>query len=331
MAEMMGPFDPASPCLTTFCKRISKEDFEKQASDYTQDALAELLQYLEYNPTAYHNILRKRKREDAESGGIFSYLKAKMLTTMFGDEYLERLDQKEAKQKMAKLKDDIRSSYDYAEEAKGSGKRFSRRIANRCQLQKESNDNVAKNLEFELGSSNQPKSLPKNTATTISGQNQTIFLPEPPPPPQVLPPPPPPPPPPPLCAHVPGHGGSKDANQEDKLLQLQTKMKKSDGPVTRSHVNKSRVGSGQSESAADQLLASLKDPNTRAALRPIGNSELTPCERRQKAANVDKENEFSLFNHQLITKFQNARSPKSPIDSQYLSDVSTPDSFATSP
>ena len=115
MAEMMGPFDPASPCLTTFCKRISKEDFEKQASDYTQDALAELLQYLEYNPTAYHNILRKRKREDAESGGIFSYLKAKMLTTMFGDEYLERLDQKEAKQKMAKLKDDIRSSYDYAE------------------------------------------------------------------------------------------------------------------------------------------------------------------------------------------------------------------------
>ena len=115
MAELMGPFDPASPCLTTFCKRISKEDFEKQASDYTENALAELIEYLEYNPTAYHNILRKRKREDAEKGGILSYIKAKMLTTVFGDEYLERVDEREAKQKLAALKDDIRSSYDYAE------------------------------------------------------------------------------------------------------------------------------------------------------------------------------------------------------------------------
>ena len=115
MAELMGPYDPASPCLTTFCKRISKDDYEKQASDYTQNALAELIEYLEYNPTAYHNILRKRKREDAESGGVFSFLKAKMLTTIFGDEYLEKLDESEAKKKLSALKDDIRSSYDYAE------------------------------------------------------------------------------------------------------------------------------------------------------------------------------------------------------------------------
>lgn len=115
MAELMGPYDPASPSLTTFCKRMSKEDFEKQASDYTQNALAELIEYLEYNPTAYHNILRKRKREDAEKGGVFSFLKAKMLTTIFGDEYLEKIDESEAKKKLSALKDDIRCSYDYAE------------------------------------------------------------------------------------------------------------------------------------------------------------------------------------------------------------------------
>ena len=112
---MMGPYDPASPCLTTFCKRISTEDFEKQGSEYTQNALAELIEYLEYNPTAYHNILRKRKREDAENGGIFSWLKAKMLSTIKGDEYLERLDRNEAKGKLCTLKDDIISSYNYSE------------------------------------------------------------------------------------------------------------------------------------------------------------------------------------------------------------------------
>lgn len=115
MAEMMGPYDPASPCITTFCKRISKEEHEKQASDYTQKALAELIEYLEYNPTAYHNILRKRKREDAENAGVFSWLKVKMLSTMFGDEYPEKLDESEVKGKLSTLKEEIISSYNYAE------------------------------------------------------------------------------------------------------------------------------------------------------------------------------------------------------------------------
>ena len=103
--------------------------------------------------------------------------------------------------------------------------------------------------------------------------------------------------------------------------------------LPRSQLNAKKIGKETNESAADQLMASIKNPNTRAALKTVGNPELSPYQRSQNlnSANIDKENEFPLFNQQLITKFQNARSPKSPMDSQYLSDVSTPDSFATSP
>ena len=115
MAELMGPYDPASPCLTTFCQRISVAEHDRLASDYTQKALAELINYLEYNPTAYHNILRKRKREDAENSGVFSWLKVKVLSSVYGDEHVEKLDDGEAKMKLSSLKNDIMSSYNYSE------------------------------------------------------------------------------------------------------------------------------------------------------------------------------------------------------------------------
>ena len=88
-----------------------------------------------------------------------------------------------------------------------------------------------------------------------------------------------------------------------------------------------------SESVTSQLMASISNPNTRAALKPVGDPDITPYQKRHllNNPNSDKENDFPLFNQQLITKFQNTRSPKSPVDSSYMSDVSSPDSFATSP
>ena len=115
MAELFDQFDPASPCTTSFCSRISKEEYEKQGSDLTQQAVADLIRYLDYNPTAYHNILRKRKREDEENAGVLSWLKVKMFTAMFGDEYCEKLDDNETKQKLTALKDEMIRAYNYSE------------------------------------------------------------------------------------------------------------------------------------------------------------------------------------------------------------------------
>ena len=115
MAEMLGPYDPASPSLTTSCKRITSADYEKEGSDYTQQALTQLIQYLEYNPTAYHNVLRKRKREDAENAGVFSWLKVKMLSTVYGEEHCENMSDDALRQKLTSLKSEMVSSYNYAE------------------------------------------------------------------------------------------------------------------------------------------------------------------------------------------------------------------------
>lgn len=88
-----------------------------------------------------------------------------------------------------------------------------------------------------------------------------------------------------------------------------------------------------SDATADDLIAMLKNPNIRATLKPVGNSDFTPYQRQQQKKNsaTNKENDFPLFNQQLISKFLNARSPKSPEGTEFLSDVSSPDSFACSP
>ncbi len=115
MAETFGPYDPASPCLTTICKRVSVKEYEEQASKATEDGIAEIIRYLEYNPTAYYNILRKRKREELENGGVFSWLKVKMMSAVLGDEFVEQIDPAEAKQKMSELKEEMISAYNYSE------------------------------------------------------------------------------------------------------------------------------------------------------------------------------------------------------------------------
>ena len=115
MAGILGPYDPASPSVTTFCKRISKQEHEKQVAETTQQAVADLIKYLEYNPTAYYNILRKRKREDKENEGVVSWMKVKMLSVIHGEDYCEQLEPGEGRLKLASLKDEMIDVYDYAE------------------------------------------------------------------------------------------------------------------------------------------------------------------------------------------------------------------------
>ena len=87
----------------------------------------------------------------------------------------------------------------FSAEAKGSGKRFSRRIANRTRLSnihRESDGKIAKKLEIELECSNQSNNVTNiSSSATAPGHKQTTVIPVPPPPPPVLPPPPPPLPP----------------------------------------------------------------------------------------------------------------------------------------
>jgi uncharacterized protein YozE (UPF0346 family) len=75
MAGVMDEYDPPTPVSKVYCTRLSNAEYEDQASRCTEDALAELIQYLENNPSSYRRVVSSRKKEEGENAGFFSYAK----------------------------------------------------------------------------------------------------------------------------------------------------------------------------------------------------------------------------------------------------------------
>lgn len=78
MAGIMDEYDPATPVSKTYCARLTTDQYEKQASSCTADSLAELIDYLEANPGSYRRVLAKRRKEEEESAGFFSFAKVSL-------------------------------------------------------------------------------------------------------------------------------------------------------------------------------------------------------------------------------------------------------------
>ena len=79
MAGIMDEYDPPTPVTKAYCSRLSAEEYENQASSCTENAIAELVQYLEKNPASYRKALAEKKKEKLENTGLFSYAKANSL------------------------------------------------------------------------------------------------------------------------------------------------------------------------------------------------------------------------------------------------------------
>ena len=76
MAGVMNEYDEATPLKSSYCaRRLTEEEYEEETSDYTQKCLEQLMQYLDENPGDYERVVKKRKKEEAENSGIFSYVK----------------------------------------------------------------------------------------------------------------------------------------------------------------------------------------------------------------------------------------------------------------
>jgi len=128
MTECLDEFDAPSPMPTKFCSRISLTEYEENASRNTETGLKDLLEYLQYNPTVYYEIMAKRKREELDNAGFLSYLRSR-LTEWYTGSSTETVDPEQAKKQLNDLKDSIVKSFNYCQEAKGSTRRFSARIA----------------------------------------------------------------------------------------------------------------------------------------------------------------------------------------------------------
>ena len=73
----MDEYDPATPVSKMYCAKLNSGEYEDQASLCTEDALAELIQYLEKNPASYRRVMSSRKKQEEENAGFFSYAKVK--------------------------------------------------------------------------------------------------------------------------------------------------------------------------------------------------------------------------------------------------------------
>ena len=77
MAGVLNEFDEPTPLKSTFCAKLTEEQYEEQKLNYTDEALNDLITYLEKNPEDYANVIKKRKKEEAEESGLISYMRVR--------------------------------------------------------------------------------------------------------------------------------------------------------------------------------------------------------------------------------------------------------------
>ena len=75
MAGTLEEYDEPTPLRSTYCSRLTEEEYEEETSACTQEALSELIAHLNENPDEYHKVVKRRKKEEAEGAGLVSYVK----------------------------------------------------------------------------------------------------------------------------------------------------------------------------------------------------------------------------------------------------------------
>ena len=118
MAGLFDEFDDATPLRHSFCGRISREAYERQAAESTESALEQLMEYLERNPDAYTDVVKKRRKEEADSAGLLSYLKVQLFSLWSGNGgSLSQPTERECTEQLKKMKEDMIKVYEYSQGA----------------------------------------------------------------------------------------------------------------------------------------------------------------------------------------------------------------------
>lgn len=158
--ENCEEFDEAFPMKRHYCQLLSEEQFEDQAETETEKALKELIEHLDKNPDVIKDLLKRKKKEEEEDGGLFSYMKLKMLS-MMGKNMDARyaVSESECEQKIEQLKDGMTKAFNYSLESKG--RRFSERLAAK------KNKKLASDLNEPIPQAPPPPPLPSSSKVKI--------------------------------------------------------------------------------------------------------------------------------------------------------------------
>ncbi|XP_032823468.2 uncharacterized protein LOC116950114 isoform X2 [Petromyzon marinus] len=292
--ECMDEFDPEVPLRVTYCHTLSQEEFEEQGSAHTSAALAELIRTLAQHPQLHARTLRRRRQEQAEEAGVFSFIKAKFCLLVQGENNeCSTVGDEELQREIEALREQMNQAFEYAQEAKDGRRRFSKRLA-----------------EKQRNCMPPPPTTPPPTAL----------------PPLAPPPTAPPPPAPPLPkAQVPL---KERTNPMANAVAQTPELLKSYGLTS---LNKKRVGDAKTsrnagESLAvcaasnwqDELVSSLRSKRlkTTGAVRSPGGTPVNAAVKGRDSIN-NHMSPASTIKAALITKFQKVSSPASSDRSWY--------------
>ncbi|KAL4223852.1 hypothetical protein ACF0H5_017317 [Mactra antiquata] len=169
-------FDEACKPVTLYCEPLTVEEFEDQSERETQKALNNLMVYLDSHKDEFTDMLKKKKRQELETGGILSLMKVKVYDIIHGENSpLVRVTEPERDQHLQDLKTNMKKAFDVNLETKG--RRTSKRLESK-----------------RLRQGQDPNATPKRVTSAPATKKRTNGVP--------APPPPPPPPVPPLVENV---------------------------------------------------------------------------------------------------------------------------------
>lgn len=158
----------STPLQSAYCRQMSTAEFDAIGESETERELKLLVEHLEKNPSDFIRLMRKRKIEEMENGGMFSFIKCKLMTKLKGDNYVDSLvSNDDCQQQLKQLTEGMLVVHSYTKETR----RSSRLAEKQC---------------------NTLPSTPVLTRRAIHSTTPPTF--KPPALPAYLPPPPPPPP-----------------------------------------------------------------------------------------------------------------------------------------
>ncbi|XP_005987224.1 WAS/WASL-interacting protein family member 3-like [Latimeria chalumnae] len=128
--QTLEEFDQECPLSMMFCKRLSEEEFEEQAVSYTDQALRDLFRTMDRNPALCEKVIRRRKQDELEKSGFASLIKAKFFRAVEGQmNHCNEVNGEELRCRLDSLKDEMMKVQEYAQEAKSTATRSSKRLA----------------------------------------------------------------------------------------------------------------------------------------------------------------------------------------------------------
>ncbi|KAH3889749.1 uncharacterized protein DDB_G0286379-like [Dreissena polymorpha] len=275
-------FDDPRKAGMLYCTPLSVLEFEEQAEKETEKAINELMGYLDGHKEQFTDLLRKKKRQDLENGGLISFVRVKVCDIIHGNNSpLLRVTEKERDQKLDELKRNMTKAFEYSLETKG------RRVSKRLEEKKQ------KGFDASNGK------VPNDKAA--AGQQKTRGT--------MAPPPPPPPPP------IPGENALTTTPKGLSLSRkpftpIENRIQEFKTPQTfKTRKLDDILGATPSvDTSLTSLHEELMSSNPWKRLKCVGENRSpggTPMAAKRSNSNIPSE----PLHIALVNKFKNVRSP----------------------